>query len=113
MQTLEKENLMQELPEPIQSVLRSYCHVEWYEVSELADDLRTGRHKLDSDLWRQKPPNSKPKPTAVRGQRLWFCFGSGTFRSSIEGDAASSTKLEGSYYLQREQINDDKCYQAW
>ena len=45
---------MQELLEPIQSVLRNYCHVEWYEVSELADDLKAGRHKLDSNLMRSQ-----------------------------------------------------------
>lgn len=38
---------MSELPEPIKSVLQDYCHIEWYEVDELADDVRTERQKFD------------------------------------------------------------------
>jgi hypothetical protein len=39
---------MAELPEPIKSVLRDYCHVEWYEVDELAGDVQTGSQKFDA-----------------------------------------------------------------
>ncbi|WP_426336028.1 hypothetical protein ACN9MY_20055 [Pseudoduganella sp. R-31] len=38
---------MNELPEPIRSVLRDYCHVEWFEVDELADDVKDGSKKFD------------------------------------------------------------------
>jgi len=38
---------MNELPEPINSVLRDYCHVEWYEVDELADDVKKVNKKFD------------------------------------------------------------------
>jgi hypothetical protein len=38
---------MRELPEPIKSVLQDYCHVEWYEVDELAGDVQTGCQKFD------------------------------------------------------------------
>jgi hypothetical protein len=38
---------MTELPEPIKSVLRDYCHVEWYEVDELAVDIQTECQKFD------------------------------------------------------------------
>jgi hypothetical protein len=38
---------MAELPEPIKSVLRDYCHVEWFELDELAEDVQTGRQKFD------------------------------------------------------------------
>jgi len=39
--------MMRELPEPIKSVLRDYCHVEWYEVDELANDVQTESEKFD------------------------------------------------------------------
>ncbi|HWW07793.1 hypothetical protein [Collimonas sp.] len=38
---------MNELPEPIKSILRDYCHVEWFEVDELADDVRNGHPKFN------------------------------------------------------------------
>lgn len=38
---------MNELPEPIKSILRDYCHVEWFEIDELADDIRNGSKKFD------------------------------------------------------------------
>ena len=38
---------MREFPEPIKSVLRDYCHVEWYEVDELADEVQAGCQKFD------------------------------------------------------------------
>jgi hypothetical protein len=38
---------MAELPEPIKSVLRDYCHVEWYEVDELAGDVQSECQKFD------------------------------------------------------------------
>ena len=38
---------MSELPEPIKSVLRDYCNVEWYEVDELANDVQAERQKFD------------------------------------------------------------------
>lgn len=45
---------MTEVPEPIKSVLRDYCHVEWFEVDELADDVQTGRHKYNVDKLREQ-----------------------------------------------------------
>jgi hypothetical protein len=38
---------MNDLPEPFQSVLRDYCHVEWFEVDELAQDVRSGNAEFD------------------------------------------------------------------
>jgi hypothetical protein len=38
---------MIEIEEPLKSVLRDYCHVEWYEVAELATDVKTGRQRFD------------------------------------------------------------------
>lgn len=38
---------MNELPQPIREVLRNYCHVEWWEVDELVDDVNNGRQKFD------------------------------------------------------------------
>ena len=43
---------MAELPEPLRSVLRDYCHVEWFDVDELAADVRTGRQAFDVDALR-------------------------------------------------------------
>lgn len=45
---------MDSLPEPIRSVLRDYCHVEWFEVAELANDVRQGGQKFDSVLLREQ-----------------------------------------------------------
>lgn len=38
---------MNDLPEPIKSILRDYCHVEWFEINELADDVRNGNRIFD------------------------------------------------------------------
>ncbi|MBI3229684.1 MAG: hypothetical protein HYZ45_05750 [Burkholderiales bacterium] len=38
---------MNQLPEPLMDVLRSYCHVEWFELNELADDIRYRRCTFD------------------------------------------------------------------
>ncbi|MFZ6642588.1 hypothetical protein ACO0LL_22890 [Undibacterium sp. TC4M20W] len=38
---------MNELPEPIKSILRDYCHIEWFEIDELADEVRNGSKKFD------------------------------------------------------------------
>lgn len=38
---------MNDLPEPIKSILRDYCHVEWFEINELADDVRSGNREFD------------------------------------------------------------------
>ncbi|MFB0827798.1 hypothetical protein ACEU07_21200 [Chromobacterium violaceum] len=39
---------MAEFKEPLRSVLRDYCHVEWYEVIELAEDVKNNRQKFDT-----------------------------------------------------------------
>jgi len=45
---------MNELAEPIRSVLRDYCHVEWYELDELVDDVLAQRKKFSvHDLKKQ------------------------------------------------------------
>ena len=36
--------------EPIRRILRSFCHVEWYEVDELAVLIKSGRAKFNVDL---------------------------------------------------------------
>lgn len=38
---------MTNIPEPMQTVLRDYCHVEWYEVDELAADLKNKHQTFD------------------------------------------------------------------
>ena len=38
---------MNELPEPMRSILGDYCHVEWYEIDELADDVKNESGKFD------------------------------------------------------------------
>jgi len=45
---------MTKLPEPIKSVLRDYCHVEWYEVNELANDVRDKRQRFDVKKLREQ-----------------------------------------------------------
>lgn len=39
---------MRELPQPIRDILRDYCHVEWYEVSELAEDIKNQNQKFSA-----------------------------------------------------------------
>ena len=41
---------MDNLPEPIKSVLRGYCHVEWFEVDELAENIKHGNTRLDATV---------------------------------------------------------------
>lgn len=43
-------NVYREIPEPLKSVLSDYCHVEWYEVDELADDVKSGVRSFDVEL---------------------------------------------------------------
>lgn len=43
---------MVNIPEPMQSVLRDYCHVEWYEVDELAADVKNQRRTFDVEVLR-------------------------------------------------------------
>jgi hypothetical protein len=38
---------MKMFPEPMSRVLRDFCHVEWYEVAELAEIVRSGAAKFD------------------------------------------------------------------
>lgn len=45
---------MNQLPEPLRSILRDYCHVEWFELDELAEDVRTARQKFDADSFRKQ-----------------------------------------------------------
>jgi len=33
----------------LQTILRGYLHVEWYELDELIEDVRTRRQKFDVD----------------------------------------------------------------
>jgi len=40
---------MNQLPEPLAEVLQSYCHVEWLELNELAEDVRCRRRAFDVD----------------------------------------------------------------
>lgn len=41
---------MNRLPDLLRMVLRDFCFVEWYEVSELAALVKTGQVKFDADL---------------------------------------------------------------
>jgi hypothetical protein len=43
-------NIYREVPEPLKAVLSDYCHVEWYEVNELADDVKSGVRSFDVSL---------------------------------------------------------------
>lgn len=38
---------MQNIPEPLRVVLKDFCHVEWYEVDELAEAIKLGGVKFD------------------------------------------------------------------
>ncbi|WP_447585016.1 hypothetical protein [Pseudoxanthomonas mexicana] len=38
---------MTNLPEPLRVVLRDFCHVEWYEIDELAQLVESGGAKFD------------------------------------------------------------------
>jgi hypothetical protein len=38
---------MNALPEPLSMVLKSFCHIEWYEVAELAQLVQSGTAKFD------------------------------------------------------------------
>ena len=38
---------MTDLPEPLRVVLRDFCHVEWYEIDELAQLVESGGAKFD------------------------------------------------------------------
>jgi len=38
------------LPDPLHTTLRDYCHVEWFELDELVEDVRSRRQKFDVDL---------------------------------------------------------------
>lgn len=35
------------LLEPLRTILRDFCHVEWYEIEELAELVRSGDAKFD------------------------------------------------------------------
>ena len=41
-----------DLPEPLATVLRDYLSVEWHELSELADDIKSRRQTFDVELFK-------------------------------------------------------------
>lgn len=45
---------MVDVVDPLKSVLRDYCHVEWFELSELASDIKTGERKFDVSVLRKQ-----------------------------------------------------------
>lgn len=40
--------------DPLKSVLRDYFHVEWFELSELTSDIKTGERKFDVSVLRRR-----------------------------------------------------------
>lgn len=43
---------MQRIPEPLNVVLKDFCHVEWYEVDELAESITVGGVRFDVDAFK-------------------------------------------------------------
>lgn len=43
-----------ELPDLLRRVLKSFCHVEWYEVDELAELIKSGKAEFDVPLLKQQ-----------------------------------------------------------
>jgi hypothetical protein len=37
------------IPEPLKSVLRDYCHVEWFEIDELTGDVANRCQAFDAE----------------------------------------------------------------
>ena len=71
---------MNELPEPIKSALRDYCHVEWHELDELAYDIQTKSQKFDVDKLKDQfeaPINSREDCSHQINQITSNEFGSG------------------------------------
>lgn len=38
--------------DPLKSVLHDYCHVEWFELSELVSDIKTDSRNFDVSILR-------------------------------------------------------------
>ncbi len=45
---------MRKIPEPLRIVLKDFCHVEWYEVDELAEAIKSGDLKLDVTVFEKQ-----------------------------------------------------------
>ncbi|KQV40170.1 hypothetical protein [Massilia sp. Root335] len=57
---------MDDLPEPIRSVLRDYCHVEWFEIAELADEVLNQRQQFDTALLKSQLESFIKSPNGLR-----------------------------------------------
>ena len=58
--------------EPIGRVLKDFCHVEWYEVNELAALVDSGAAKFDVNALRQQFESllSQPNGIAIQINKL-------------------------------------------
>lgn len=45
---------MSKIPDPLKAVLRNFCHVEWFEVDELAQIIADGQAEFDVDAFRRQ-----------------------------------------------------------
>jgi hypothetical protein len=53
------------LEDPIVRILKDFCHVEWYEVDELAALVKSGSAKFDVNTLRQQFESLLSQPNGI------------------------------------------------